>query len=508
MASRGGLASQNDGSLLARLVECTKAFWLFGLTTFGGPSANIVYLRRMFVSKKKWIDEKTFQDCFGIASALPGPAFSQLTFTVALLRGGILCGVWSFVLGTFPGSIAMIALGYGVKNIPPDLPEAVLSLFTGLNSAAVGLIALAAYQLSHKAVTDHLSAIMLFVSAAAATCYQSEWLFPVLMFSAGLITYIVDESEYHLAQYRARRERHQPSQSPEPDVPTLRSHPAVEEIALTPIQPALLAGSEQDDNKGINLPSETSIRSRLVGERSSIRDEVDEEVAIEPKTYGLGVKAGVAALIAFVVAFVVLLGIRAVLPGNRAYNFFCNCMLVGTIIFGGGPVVIPLLRGYTVAPGYVTSTQFLFGFALLQALPGPFFNFAAFLGILVVADNPPLGAFLGLVGIFSPGLIVQLAVLPIYGHLREKRATRSILRGIIAAAVGLVYAATWRLFNAGVVRNVVQGHSASTSLATDGWWVVLAALSFAMCDERFKVQPPFAIIAGAVGGVLKWAVTR
>lgn len=74
----------------------------------------------------------------------------------------------------------------------------------------------------------------------------------------------------------------------------------------------------------------------------------------------------------------------------------------------------------------------------MQALPGPVFNYMIYLGVLVLPAQPLFGAFLGLVGIFLPGLVLKVGTLPIYLKWRTNKITRSVLRGLNAAAVGLV----------------------------------------------------------------------
>lgn len=86
------------------------------------------------------------------------------------------------------------------------------------------------------------------------------------------------------------------------------------------------------------------------------------------------------------------------------------------------------------------------GFAILQAFPGPNFAFAAYLGVLAVPWNPVLGALLGYIGIFAPGILLKLALLPLYKDWREYAIAKSALRGLNAAAVGLIYTAVWQLF--------------------------------------------------------------
>lgn len=92
------------------------------------------------------------------------------------------------------------------------------------------------------------------------------------------------------------------------------------------------------------------------------------------------------------------------------------------------------------------SRDFLLGFAILQAFPGPNFNFAAYLGVLSLPNNPILGSILGWLGIFSPGILLKLSLLPLYNTWRKNQFAKSILRGLNAAAAGLVYTAVWQLF--------------------------------------------------------------
>jgi chromate transport protein ChrA len=174
--------------------------------------------------------------------------------------------------------------------------------------------------------------------------------------------------------------------------------------------------------------------------------------------------------------------------------------LAGTIIFGGGPVVIPLLREYVVEPGWVSPRDFLIGLAIIQAFPGPNFNFAIFLGALAVLGTPNstvLGAFIGYAGIFTPGIVLAVGFQSLWGVLRKQRAVTSLLRGINATAVGLVFTAVYRLWEIGYLS---QDASNGQSLGRDPWWVVVTALTYAS-NAWFGVPPPLAIIAGGVLGL-------
>jgi chromate transport protein ChrA len=87
-------------SLLHRVVENVRIFTIISLTGFGGPAANIVYLKRVFVTRLAWLDESTFADLFALSSALPGPSYLQLAFSIALLRGGLICGLLAIIVLT------------------------------------------------------------------------------------------------------------------------------------------------------------------------------------------------------------------------------------------------------------------------------------------------------------------------------------------------------------------------------------------------------------------------
>lgn len=174
--------------------------------------------------------------------------------------------------------------------------------------------------------------------------------------------------------------------------------------------------------------------------------------------------------------------------------------LAGTIIFGGGPVVIPLLRSYVVDPGWVSSRDFLIGLAIIQAFPGPNFNFAVFLGALAMRHSPHptiFGAFLGGLGIFFPGITLAVAVQSFWKVLRRRKAVIDFLRGVNATAVGLVFTAFYRLWEIGYLTPQASG---GQSLAKEPWWVVVTAITYS-ASAWFHVPAPAAIAAGAVLGL-------
>ncbi|KAK0618922.1 chromate transporter [Immersiella caudata] len=179
--------------------------------------------------------------------------------------------------------------------------------------------------------------------------------------------------------------------------------------------------------------------------------------------------------------------------------------LAGTIIFGGGPVVIPLLREYIVSEGWVSQRDFLIGLALIQAFPGPNFNIAVFLGSLTAKNvglNPALGAMLAWVGIFGPGMVLVHGTMGVWGAVRGRRWVRAVLRGVNAGAVGLIYTVVYRIWEVGLLDERAQQ---GRSLGDDPWWLVVAATNYVF-GRWYRVSPPVTIISGALMGLVRYQI--
>jgi chromate transporter len=153
-------------------------------------------------------------------------------------------------------------------------------------------------------------------------------------------------------------------------------------------------------------------------------------------------RAGVISL----AVFAVLLALSFWPPRDSILSMFNAFYRSGALVFGGGHVVLPLLREAVVTPGWVSDASFLAGYGAAQAVPGPLFTFAAYLG---AAASKPLngvpGAALAVLAIFLPGLLLQLGALPFWRDIRERKSMQGVMRGINAAVVGLLAAALYRI---------------------------------------------------------------
>ena len=152
-----------------------------------------------------------------------------------------------------------------------------------------------------------------------------------------------------------------------------------------------------------------------------------------------------------IAAWVVLLALLALLPVARqasvshALAVFDSFFRVGSLVFGGGHVVLPLLQAEVVGPGWVGDEDFVAGYGAAQAVPGPLFTFAAYLGFVMQREpNGPSGAALALVAIFLPSFLLVIGALPFWDLLRARTGFQAALRGINAAVVGLLLAALYQ----------------------------------------------------------------
>jgi chromate transporter len=132
------------------------------------------------------------------------------------------------------------------------------------------------------------------------------------------------------------------------------------------------------------------------------------------------------------------------LAPSQPLAVFESFFRVGCLVFGGGHVVLPLIQAEVVPPGWITTEQFIAGYGAAQAVPGPLFTFAAYLGAVMRPwPNGWVGAALALGAIFLPSFLLIVGGLPLWNRLRAQASFQAMLRGINAAVVGLLLAALY-----------------------------------------------------------------
>jgi chromate transporter len=356
IVTEGTPASARHGSPL----EVLRVFLKLGLTCFGGPIAHIGYFRDEFVIRRKWIDEHAYADLVGLCQFLPGPASSQVGFSIGLMRAGYPGALAAWAGFTLPSAVALILFAYGAGALSGPIGTGLLH---GLKLTAVAIVAQAVWGMARSLCPDRERASIAVVAAL------------MILFSTSSIAQIGAIVLGGIAGFR------------------------------------LCRSGAQAPSGHVEIPV-----SRMVG---------------------------LATLASF---FLLLVGLPALrgLTGSSGVALFDAFYRSGALVFGGGHVVLPLLREAFVTPGWLSDDTFLAGYGAAQAVPGPLFTFAAYLGTVVTPEPHGLaGAVLGLVGIFLPGILVLLGALPFWDSFRRRAGTQAMMRGVNAAVVGLLGAALY-----------------------------------------------------------------
>lgn len=169
-----------------------------------------------------------------------------------------------------------------------------------------------------------------------------------------------------------------------------------------------------------------------------------QEAAHDPLPIAIRRRVGLFWLTLFFALLVGLPLLTAMFP-NQALSMVDAFYRAGSLVFGGGHVVLPLLQAEVVPSGWVGNDAFLAGYGAAQAVPGPLFTFAAFLGASMnQAPTGWLGGLICLLAIFAPSFLLVVGALPFWEHLRRNTRTQAALSGINAAVVGLLLAALYQ----------------------------------------------------------------
>nr|WP_194424195.1 chromate efflux transporter [Microbacterium aquimaris] len=188
--------------------------------------------------------------------------------------------------------------------------------------------------------------------------------------------------------------------------------------------------------------------------------------------------------------FVLLIGlpVLAAVTGWGAADLVDAFYRAGALVFGGGHVVLPLLEAEIVSTGWVDTREFLAGYGLAQAMPGPLFTFAGYLGaVSAVGPGGVLGGAIALLAVFLPGFLLLTGVLPFWSGFRRQAGARAAMAGANAAVVGVLGAALY--------------DPVFTSAVVDPATFSLALVCFVLLTA-FRVPPWVVVLVGAAGGVV------
>jgi chromate transporter len=358
------------------------------LTAFGGPQAHLTYFHKLLVTKRKYLTEEELMEINSLCQILPGPASTQTLTAIGFKIGGANLAYLTLIVWILPAVIVMTIAAIIMSSIQAKNWSIEFTRF--IQPMAVGFVSYGAYMISLKTIRTKTGLVILFVAGIVSYLVQTPFVFPIILLGAGVITAL---------KYKA-----QPKE--------------VKQKLIVPWANFLL----------------------WIG------------VLIFAAVLGAATKS---------------------LPVRLFENFYRN----GSLVFGGGQVLAPLLytefvvitdsdeginkvsklkaqikQKYAPKPLHhpTSHDEFLSGYAVAQALPGPVFSFSSYIGALSMRDygvgGEILGALMSAMGIFLPGTFLIFFVVRFWDSLKKYRAVRASLEGITAASSGLVLASAVILF--------------------------------------------------------------
>lgn len=321
----------------------------------------------------------------------------------------------AFACFTLPSFIIMLLAGLGATHMDPNhVPD----WMSGLAPAATALIFVAFARLGKKIVGDSpLKAGIALGSSSVTLLVQNEtriparaimWILPLMLLVGGSLT--LGEKIY-----KERRARKQQA--------------AAEATAL--------AAPEQGEGSATEASiAQTSTTPTTTEDAGSMGS-----TAVTSDTYERVPVSKWSSLVAFLLIVGFLLYLLAMHVAKRPMapllHIFGSFFIVGITIYGGGQVMLPLLVSVAVNPGWLSMDQFMVGFAVVQMMPGPLSNLAAYIGAIYMGVP---GAVVGVIGFFLPGILLTIVVLPLWDRVRKVPNVRPFLAGVNATGLGLILA--------------------------------------------------------------------
>ena len=309
--------------------------------------------------RRRWLDERAYADLVGLCQFLPGPAISQVGFSIGLMRAGWRGALAAWTGFTLPSAVILVLFAYGAGALGGPIGAGLLH---GLKLVAVAIVAQAVLGMARTLCPDRERASIAVVASL------------IMLFTTNSVAQVAT-------------------------------------IVLGGIAGLWLCPTAAPPSGGhVAVPV-----SRQTG------------------------------LLSLATFFLILLGLPVVrgLVTAPVLTLFEAFYRSGALVFGGGHVVLPLLRVALVPHGWLSDDAFLTGYGLAQAVPGPLFTVAAYLGAVAAVPSPAAGAAVAVVCIFLPGLLLAVAGLSLWSRLAGHERFGAAMTGINAAVVGILAAALY-----------------------------------------------------------------
>ncbi len=368
-------------------LEVLAVFTRLGLTSFGGPIAHLGYFRAEIVERRGWLSDRDYADLVALCQFLPGPASSQVGIGLGYRRAGVPGAVAAWLGFTLPSAAALTAFAFGVSALGDAADAAWLH---GLRIVAVAVVANAVWGMAQGLTPDRPRITVALVAAMVVLVWSGS-LAQVAVICAGAIAGLT----------------------------VLRHLEAGDPVGGSEGGPASATERDPSAHSAGELPG-------------------------APARPSGSSRTGSAILLAVFFALLALLPIARQASGDLNLAVADAFYRTGSLVFGGGHVVLPLIQAEVVPTGWVDESTFIAGYGAAQAVPGPLFTFAAYLGASSASGVQGLSlALVALLAVFLPSFLLVLALLPHWEGLRARTSVRRALVGVNAAVVGLLLAALY-----------------------------------------------------------------
>ena len=446
------------------LGECTKICLYLGFISFGGPIAHIGVFKKILIEENKFLTELEFTDLFNICNIIPGPTSSQLLTAIMTLKtNSVIGGLISFLCFNMPALIAMIIIAnlfqneFNINefsNITPanfDHYYLIYLFIMGICQAAVANILLAAFTLSEKIQKNLLQMILLTLATIIFSLTGNLLAMIVIMLSCGLIT-ILNGDESMLLKLVNEDSKINNFKDEEKDKFTdLENLNTFEESNKIKI--------ENKNNKDSTLPFFLGLPALI--------------------TWGFFLKLF---LIMKLFNLNFFLSKKNLIISEAFFR-------IGSVIVGGGHVVIPMMMTEFVETGLINREEILKGFSFVSLMPGPMFNIAGYIGALL---NGTITGFISAFFIFLPGMLIMFFMIGNFKVLNNHKNIQFFIRGASTAGIGFIFTAIYTIFM-------------ETSVNSNNSNLISGLVNIAICFylmKKTKILLPFILFIGAINYII------
>ena len=451
-------------------VNLWQIWWIFlrlGCTSFGGPVAHLAFFQTEFVEKRRWLSASAYADLVALCQFLPGPASSQVGMALGWQQAGWRGALLAFAGFTLPSALLLMAAAIGL------LHGAVLNAGAqlGLLLVTMAVVAQALWSMQRSLCRGLRERVLALVVAGCLLLTGGGLLWQLLLM---LCVVVLSVAPRGVVWQRGDRQ-----------------HSAV---SAQPSSTAAVSAATQPSSAA---PAPSLALSHQCQEQSDQRQALTSAGKARLAMVCLGLLTGLLLLTPW---------LAQQWPDSLLLQLTDRLLRAGSLVFGGGHVVLPWLHSEFVGSGLVSEQLLASGYGMTQAMPGPLFSVSALLGTassLAAGASPLLAMGYGiwaLLVMFLPAWLLVLAAMPYWQQLRAQPRLQAMLQAVNAAVVGLLLVAWLQLWPSLLASPLLANGNASVQgfLSAQGIVTSLGAAVFALVSLIWLLQQRWLPVWGLV----------